>query len=305
MTSNNTLSTPYDVNDFALWTALVTPFDEHGKVDYYTLAQLADEQAAAGNGLLLLGSTGEGLALSLSEQEKIVRFICQHQPKAPIMVAVGGYNLAQQISWIEFCNELPIDAYLLAAPLYAKPGPVGQEQWFRALLQASKFPCMLYNVPSRSGVDLVPQALANLTDEPNFWSIKEASGSAIKFNEFRNALPDIAIYSGDDALLPEFALLGASGLVSVCANAWPKATQLYVSQCLAEPENMEFNLWKAAIDPLFSVANPIPVKVLMHQREQINHPSLRLPLTHNELTCHLALENANTSIGQWYANQSI
>ena len=297
------LNSKYKVSDYTLWTALVTPFNEQGSVDYDTLAQLADEQAAAGNGILILGSTGEGLALSESEQEKVVRFICQHQPSAPIMVAVGGYNLTTQLRWIELCNDLPIDAYLLAAPLYAKPGPVGQEQWFRALLQASKVPCMLYNVPSRSGVELVPEGLINLLDEPNFWSLKEASGCTTKFGEFKNALPNVAIYSGDDALLPEFTLLGASGLVSVCANAWPKATQLYVSKCLSDPSNDEFGLWKAAVEPLFTVANPIPVKILMHQREQINFPDLRLPLTHKELTCHSALESANTSIKTWYRNQ--
>jgi len=290
----------YAVSDYILWTALVTPFDAQGKVDYYTLAQLADEQAAAGNGILLLGSTGEGLALCEAEQEKVVRFVCQHQPSAPIMVAVGGYNLQTQLRWIEFCNSMPIDAYLLAAPLYAKPGPLGQEQWFRSLLKATKLPCMLYNVPSRSGVDLAPQALVNLLDEDNFWAVKEASGSAVKFSEFKRALPDIAIYSGDDALLPKFTLIGAAGLVSVCANAWPQATQLYVTQCLAQPNNTEFNLWKGAIESLFTVANPIPVKVLMHQRSQINSPVLRLPLTHNELSCHVAIQQANTTITQWH-----
>ena len=294
----------FSVDDYRLWTALVTPFFEDESVDYDALAQLADEQAQAGNGILLLGSTGEGLALSETEQERIVRFVCSHQPQAPIMVAVGGYNLQSQQRWIELCNELPIDAYLLAAPLYAKPGPVGQEQWFRALLQQSKYPCMLYNVPSRSGVELVPSALKNLLDEPNFWSIKEASGSAAKFSEFKRVLPEIAIYSGDDALLPEFSLIGATGLVSVCANAWPKATQLYVEQCLASPQSMAFNLWKTAIEPLFSVANPIPVKVLMYEQEQISQPVLRLPLTHNELACSELLQQANTAISQWYQAQT-
>ncbi len=293
----------YDVKDYSLWTALVTPFNQRGRVDYDALAQLLDDQAAAGNGILMLGSTGEGLALSLNEQKKIIRFVCQHQPDAPIMVAVGGYNLESQLEWIEFCNQLPIHSYLLAAPLYAKPGPKGQEQWFRGLLERSKFPCMVYNVPSRSGVELCPQALANLTDEAMFWSVKEASGSVIKFKEFKDAIPNIAIYSGDDALLPEFSLLGASGLVSVCANAWPKATNLYVEQCLSTPQDMEFNLWKSAIEPLFSVANPVPLKVLMHQKEQIAHPQLRLPLTHSELSEFAPLMQADNTIKQWFSQQ--
>lgn len=292
-----------DVTNYTLWTALVTPFHVDGSVDYHALTLLVNEQAAAGNGILLLGSTGEGLALDSDEQSSLVNFVCKLTPQAPLMVAVGGYNLDAQLRWIEQCNELPIDAYLLAAPLYAKPGPVGQELWFRALLQASDKPCMLYNVPSRSGVELSEVALSNLTDEVNFWAVKEASGSGAKFRKFINALPQVAIYSGDDALLPEFSLLGAAGLVSVCANAWPQATRLYVEQCLSNPQFMAFNLWRDAIQTLFSVANPIPVKVLMYQKNQINQPVLRAPLTHDELPNHQALIQADRLIFDWYQQQ--
>ncbi|NRA60244.1 MAG: 4-hydroxy-tetrahydrodipicolinate synthase [Psychrobium sp.] len=293
----------FNVQDYNLWTALVTPFNATGRVDYDALVDLLAQQVAAGNGILLLGSTGEGMALSLDEQKKLVRYVCQTEPDAPIMVAIGGHNLQQQLEWMAFCNELPIDAYLLAAPLYAKPGPKGQEAWFRALLQQSKFPCMIYNVPSRSGVELSPQALANLTDEATFWSVKEASGSVIQFKAFVDALPSIAIFSGDDALLPEFTILGAAGLVSVCANVWPQATHLYVSQCLRDPCQVEFELWKSAIEPLFIVANPIPIKVLMHHTKQINYPHLRLPLTHDELAKFTPLLAANEIINQWYGEQ--
>ncbi|OIQ46489.1 MAG: 4-hydroxy-tetrahydrodipicolinate synthase [Gammaproteobacteria bacterium MedPE] len=293
-----------DVTDFTLWTALVTPFDDDGQIDFDNLSLLVDQQAAAGNGLLLVGSTGEGLALTESEQESIVRFVCNKVPATPIMVGVGGFDLTAQKNWISRCNTLPIDAYLLTAPLYAKPGPVGQTQWFRALLQATDKPCMIYNVPSRTGIELSPAALAQLLDEDNFWSIKEASGSPVKFSEFKKALPDIAIYSGDDALLPEFSLLGAAGLVSVCANVWPQATQLYVEQCLSTPQSTAFNLWRGAIETLFSVANPIPLKVLMHQLGQINSPLLRAPLTHEELTCLEAITQAHYQITQWYQSQT-
>ena len=293
----------YDLADFPLWTALVTPFNERGKVDYNVLADLLDEQAAAGNGILLLGSTGEGMALSAIEQKKIVRFVCQHSPAAPLMIAIGGYNLESQLDWIDYCNQLPIDAYLLAAPLYAKPGPKGQEQWFRALLDRSKLPCMIYNVPSRSGVDLDPQALANLVEQPTFWALKEASGSIEKFGQFKQALPSIAIFSGEDALLNDLVKIGAAGLVSVCANAWPAPTKRYVEQCLTTIPAADLTLWTEAIAPLFSVANPIPVKVLMYQQQQINYPDLRLPLTHTELTEHAALSQANHSIELWFSRK--
>jgi len=293
----------FDLSHYPLWTALVTPFNTSGTVDYNALADLLDQQAAAGNGILLLGSTGEGLALTNDEQQQVVNFACQHSPDAPLMVAIGGYNLDHQLQWIEFCNNLPIDSYLLAAPLYAKPGPKGQELWFNALLERSQHPCMIYNVPSRSGVDLSLDALANLAEHPNFWSVKEASGCSTTFNDFKKALPSIAIFSGEDAMLAEFSALGAAGLVSVCANAWPQATRLYVEQCLAASMVEDLPLWQASIAPLFSVANPIPVKILMHQQQLIKHPDLRMPLTHQELTQHGALIEANTQIEQWFSQQ--
>lgn len=293
----------FDLTHYPLWTALVTPFNERGQVDYNVLADIVAQQAEAGNGILLLGSTGEGLALTASEQQKIVHFVCQLRPDVPLMVAIGGYNLESQLEWMDHCNQLPIDAYLLTAPLYAKPGSKGQELWFKSLLEMSKHPCMIYNVPSRSGVELSPQALANLAAQPMFWALKEASGCSEKFREFRQALPSIAIFSGEDAMLAEFVTLGAAGLVSVCANAWPAPTRLYVEQCLAAKMIRDLPLWQESIAPLFSVANPIPVKVLMHQQQLIKHPDLRLPLTHNELTEHVSLMQANTNIEQWFSEQ--
>jgi 4-hydroxy-tetrahydrodipicolinate synthase len=150
------------LNAYPLWTALVTPFLDNNQIDFDSLKQIATAQAQAGNGLLLLGSTGEGLALNSDEQLSIVEFVCNLQLATPLMVAVGGYNLAEQVSWVNRCNALKIDSYLLATPLYAKPGVVGQTQWFEALLDAAKYPCMLYNVPSRSGVEIPIATMKNL-----------------------------------------------------------------------------------------------------------------------------------------------
>ena len=123
----------FDLNNYPLWTALVTPFTDAGEVDYAILDQLVAQQQAANNGILLLGSTGEGLALTLKEQQAIVEHVCQLNPTVPLMVAVGGMNLKQQIAWVEYCNKLPIHGYLLGSPLYAKPGVIGQTHWFENL----------------------------------------------------------------------------------------------------------------------------------------------------------------------------
>ena len=169
------------IDAITLWTALVTPFDREGAIDFTSLKINAQRQNDAGNGILLLGSTGEGLALTLKEQQAIVEHVCQLQPSVPLMVAVGGSNLKQQLEWVNYCNQLPIHGFLLGSPLYAKPGAVGQTHWFESLLNASSHPCMLYNVPSRSGTDIPVETIQNIQNHPNCWAMKEASGDLAKF----------------------------------------------------------------------------------------------------------------------------
>ncbi len=289
----------YDLNHYPLWTALVTPFDAEGNIDFARITELVAEQQAAGNGILLLGSTGEGLALETDEQKAIVDHVCALALSVPLMVAVGGFNLAQQKEWIAYCNTKPVHAYLLGSPLYAKPGKVGQLGWFSALLDVSAHPCMLYNVPGRSAVALDPSVLAELQSHPNCWALKEASGSIAAFEAFRAAAPEIAIYSGDDALMPYFAQAGAKGLVSVASNAWPEQTHEFVRRSLAGSHPNLFSVWSEAIQSLFSVANPVPVKVLMHRQGKLASPMLRPPLSHLELTDFSALDGANTRILSW------
>ena len=271
------------VSQTILWTALITPFTESNTIDFKSLAAIATKQAESGNGILLLGSTGEGLALTLTEKTQIVEFVCQLKLSAPLMVAVGGHNLEEQTAWVKQCNHYPISAYLLGTPIYAKPGVIGQTQWFKQLLDAADFPCMLYNIPSRSGVEIPVQTVKNLEKHANFWAMKEASGDINKFLAYRQAVPSIALFSGEDDMLPYLVNAGARGLVSVCSNAWPVATNLYVRLSLKNKTQNLFPLWQNAISSLFSVANPIPVKVLMHCQNEITLPNLRAPLTHLEL----------------------
>jgi len=292
------------LNQYTTWTALITPFDGQGEIDFASLEVIANDQSDAGNGLLLLGSTGEGLALTSEQQLSIVEFVCQLKLNSPLMVAVGGYDLASQVRWIETCNQLPIAAYLLGTPLYAKPGPVGQTQWFSQLLDTAKFPCMLYNVPSRSGVEIPLSTLSSVKDHENCWALKEASGDLNKFLAYRQHCPSIALFSGEDAMMPYLAKAGAKGLVSVCANAWPEATHRYVELSLAGNVESLFPLWQNAIDLLFQVANPIPVKALMAEQKVISTSILRAPLTHLELSDNQSLLTADQNICQWFTQRN-
>lgn len=283
-----------------LWTALITPMQQDGTIDFDGLAKCVQEQQQANNGILLIGSTGEGLALTNNEKQKIVEYVVAMKPTVPIMVGVGGAQLDEQLQWIAFCETQPIDAYLLVTPLYAKPGPKGQIAWFKALLDAVSKPCMLYNVPSRTGISMHVDVLKALAGHRYLWAVKEASGSLEDFKAYHAANPQLAFFSGEDGLMPELAQLGAQGLVSVVSNVWPKATNHYVAQCVAQKLNQaEIALWKAASAALFIVSNPIPAKALLAHRGWLAAATLRLPLVADELEELSVLLEADQKVAEW------
>ena len=291
------------IDKIQLWTALITPMLPCGEVDYETLILLAQHQSDVGNGITLLGSTGEGLALTVEEQYNVVHCICALNLPVPIMVTVGGHNLATQLAWIKQCNQLPISAFLVSSPLYTKPGPLGLTQWFSALLEEANFPCMIYNVPSRSGVNIPLCVMKKIQHHENCWAMKEASGDLMILTSFVQHCPAIDVFSGEDAMLPFLGCMGIKGLVSVAANVWPQATKVYVENALAGKHENIFPVWKNAIDALFQVASPIPVKVLMAINKMIKHSTLRLPLTEQEVRSNeqivIALTQANQAIMLW------
>ena len=289
-----------NVEDISLWTALVTPMKENGDLDLDDLASLIHKQDEAGNGILILGSTGEGLALGLEDKKKVVQTAASLNIDVPVMVGVGGFNLREQLEWIEYCQEFEIDCFLLVTPLYAKPNVKGQTEWFKALMDAADRPCMIYNVPSRTGVKLDPRVIKELKDHPNLFALKEASGSIAEFQEFRKAAPGLKALSGDDGLTPFFAMAGCKGLVSVASNVWPKATHAYVNECLAGNGPQLLPLWQECTDALFAVSNPIPSKVLLKEKGWIKTSTLRPPLTDEESLDASKLLEADKRIQKWF-----
>lgn len=290
------------MKNIKLWTALISPLNSDGTVCYPELENLIRLQEAVGNGLLILGSTGEGLAFSDEEKSEIIRFVSDLKISAPVMVGVGGFNLEQQVNWIEQCNDLNVDAFLIVTPLYAKPGPLGQLAWFQKLLDVARKPCMLYNVPSRTAVKMAPSVLHDLKEHPNLWSVKEASGDVMEYLGYREAAPDISFFSGDDALTAFFRVAGCDGLVSVASNIWPKATSLYVDYCLSGKTKTLFPVWKNAVDALFSVSSPVPAKLLLKEKGLIKSATLRPPLSEADLKDISSLIKADEDITNWYSN---
>lgn len=286
-----------------LWTALITPMHEDGTAHFSDLETLIRRQEAAGNGILLLGSTGEGISFTRSEKEEILKFAVSLEPDVPLMAGVAGFQLDEQIEWIRFCNELNIDSYLLVTPLYSKPALKGQIHWFRSLMDEADKKCMLYNIPSRSGIKLLPGVLTELRDHPRIWAVKEASGSADDFSFYRDTVPELPLYSGDDALLPEFSKFGCSGLVSVASNVWPTATSYYTELSLKGEIEEHLDLWRGAVKALFSAPNPTAVKIILHLKNLISTPALRPPLSEDDLASYDHLLKADRAVREWLENQ--
>lgn len=283
-----------------LWTALITPMNQNGEVNFSDLKKLVQLQEEAGNGILVIGSTGEGLALDESEKREIVEFMDDYKPSVPWMVGVGGFQMDAQKKWIDFGNTTSADAFLLVNPLYAKPGSEGQFEWFSSLMDRSEKPCMLYNIPSRTGTRLSADVFRRLSKHKNCWALKEASGSILDFESFRMSAPEVPVFSGDDALMPYFANAGASGLVSVSSNVWPVKTKRYVDLCLSGDVDTIFPVWKEAVAALFSASNPVPAKSLLYQKNIISSPFVRAPLSLADLPSGDRLSEADKNIHNWF-----
>lgn len=292
-----------DINAYQIWTAIITPMSEDGSVDYDGLEKILRQQEAANNAITLLGSTGEALNIDDDEKKQILNFAIDLKLNVPLMAGVGGINLHTQKEWIEYLNGLELDCYLLVVPLYAKPDTYGQYGWFKSLMDVSRRPCMLYNVPGRTAKSLDFEALSMLKDHKNLWAIKEASGSEAEFTKYTQTAPSALMMSGDDAMLPKFSKLGAKGVVSVASNVWPEAAHEYAAQCVKGTFNDDV-IWGSCIESLFCVSNPVPIKALMHDLGMISSPKVRLPLSEKDLPGLDDLRKADSDIKTWLDRQA-
>ena len=265
-----------------LGTALVTPFTQSGKVDTEALARLLDEQLRAKvDFLVVLGTTGEAATMTPREQQYVRQFIVKHiAGRMPLVLGVGG-NCTQEV--VErlglLSEELKRDyaAILSVCPYYNKPQQEGLYRHFAAIAEASPIPVILYNVPGRTGVNMLPQTTLRLAaNYPHkIIGIKEASGN---IEQIRTILreargSEFVVLSGDDGLTAPLMLDGAHGLISVLSNALPEATMRLVHQpTLAQQEALD-----GLIRALFAEGNPTGIKALLSlQNKTTDH--VRLPL---------------------------
>ena len=265
-------------------TAIVTPMLNNGDVDYEQFGRLIEMQIAAGvDAIVAVGTTGEGSTLSDEEHKEAIRFCVEKVAgRVPVIAGTGSNDTAYAISLTKFSCEVGADAMLLVTPYYNKATQKGMEASFRAIADASTKPCILYNVPSRTGCNLLPETVLALADHPNIVGIKEASGNISQIAKLASLVGDkLDIYSGNDDQIVPILSLGGAGVISVLSNIMPAETKKictdYFEGRTAEALSAQLRLLPL-IDALFCEVNPIPAKAAISAMGY-GANVLRLPLT--------------------------
>ncbi len=266
--------------------ALVTPFHKYGSVDFTALGTMVEHVIEGGvDYIVALGTTSEAATLTQDEKTAVVEFIVEkNDGRVPIVMGLGGNNtrdIENQLSsnWRVFSD---IDAILSVTPYYNKPNQKGLYYHFKSLSQASALPIILYNVPGRTGVNMTAETTLRLAhDFDNIIGVKEASGSLVQCMQIVKDKPkDFLVISGDDALTYNMIGAGASGVISVVANAYPKAFSTMVRAALNKEDDKALKIHLSLLDfmeMIFEDGNPSGIKSALSIMELIKH-HLRLPL---------------------------
>jgi 4-hydroxy-tetrahydrodipicolinate synthase len=263
--------------------AIVTPMTADGGLDWPAWDRLLDFHAREGtDGIVVAGTTGESPVLSLDEIEEMTRrAVARCRDQVKVIVGAGTYSTAGTVARTRAFSRLGVDAVMLVTPYYNKPPQEGLYRHFSAAADASAVPVILYNVPSRTAVDLLPSTVARLARNPQIVAVKEATGSLSRAREMLDVCPpEFTLLSGDDATAIELMSLGARGVISVSANVAPRrvheACEAALSGDLVKARAIDASLQLLHKD-LFVEASPIPVKWAVARMGLIGN-AIRLPL---------------------------
>lgn len=269
--------------------ALITPFKEDESIDFDALSRLVEHQIKNGTDYLVVcGTTAETPTLTEKEKEEIKRFVVQcNAGRLPIVLGLGGNNTKSIVEKVQTTDLNGIDAILSVTPYYNKPSQEGLYQHYAAIAKASPLPLILYNVPGRTGVNMLPATTLRLANEfSNICAVKEASGNFSQIDDIiKNKPEDFMVISGDDGITFPLITLGAVGVISVIGNAFPREFSRMVRLALqgdyqnARAIHHHFN---ELLDLLFLEGNPAGVKSMLAVMGMIEN-KLRLPLVPNTI----------------------
>ena len=287
-----------------LLTAMVTPFNADGSVNYAAGADFADWLLANGSdGLVVEGSTGEAATMDMDEKIKFMQtIVARVNGRAKIVAGAGTNCTASTIDLVKKMEACGVDGVLVVGPYYNKPTQEGYYQHFAAVAKATKLPIIVYNVPGRTGGNIAPETVARLAaDFSNIEAIKEAAGNVAQTAELYRVLPeDFSIYSGDDGLILPFLSVGACGLISVLANVNGNILQ-QLMQAYSEGRVKDAADINKVMVPLakamFIESNPIPIKAAVTKVTGIEAGAPRLPLTPISAAAEAKLDAALKAAG--------
>ncbi|MDE7390614.1 MAG: 4-hydroxy-tetrahydrodipicolinate synthase [Lachnospiraceae bacterium] len=264
-------------------TALITPLNENG-IDYERFGTLIDWQIEQGiDALVICGTTGEASTLTDAEHKEAIRFAVERAAhRVPIIAGTGGNDTAYAIELTKYACSVGADAALVVTPYYNKATQKGLIKMFTAIADASTIPLILYNIPSRTGVNIAPETFVALAEHPMIAGIKEASGNISQCVKIMSLVGDkLDMYSGNDDQIVPLLSIGGSGVISVLSNVFPKETsqmcKKYFDGDVKESAKMQLD-YLPLINALFSEVNPIPVKAAMAKLGYCDN-FVRMPLT--------------------------
>ena len=264
-------------------TAIITPMTKDG-IDYEALGRLIEFQIENGiNAIVVMGTTGENATIEPEDQKKVIAYTVQKVAKrVPVIAGTGTNNTEHVLANTKAACEVGADAVLVVTPYYNKATQSGLIQHFTMVADVSTVPVIMYNVPGRTGCNLLPKTVAQLAQHPNIVAVKEATGNMAQMVEIMHLCGDkLDVYSGEDALTVPMMAMGGAGTISVLSNVVPKASVAMTDACIrgdyAAAAKLQCDLLPL-IDCLFSQVNPIPAKAAMAAMG-FGEDYVRLPLT--------------------------
>lgn len=264
-------------------TAMVTPFDEHGEIDFNATKDLVNHLISNGSdGLVVAGTTGESPTLSTEEKVELFKFVVEIvDNRVPVIAGTGSYNTKASIELTRLAETAGVDGVLLVVPYYNKPSQEGLYQHFKAIAESTSLPCILYNIPGRSVINMSVDTTVRLSQISNIVSIKDASGNLDAMAEIIERTPEnFTVYSGDDSITLPLLSIGGTGVISVASHIIGNEMKAMIANFKSG------NLQKAAVTHrqllpvfkgLFAAPNPTPVKAALNLNG-ISVGGVRLPL---------------------------
>lgn len=262
--------------------AIVTPFKEEN-IDFTKLEELLEWHIAEGtDAIIICGTTGESATMTQEEQKEAIKFTVEKvNRRIPVIAGTGSNNTKYSIELSQYAEEVGADGLLIVTPYYNKTSQKGLVEHYEAIANKVNIPIIIYNVPGRTGLNILPKTILELSKHPNIKGVKEASGDIAQVAEIARLIPeDFYIYSGNDDMIVPLLSVGGHGVISVVANILPKDTHNMVKYFLDGDTEAAKRLqlkMKPVIDALFIEVNPIPVKEAMNIIG-MNVGNCRLPL---------------------------